>query len=90
MKRLPSYLLCLVLGFVLVSCEKSTFKGFKKMDNGARMQFHVVNKEADMPVIGDHVIIDFCQNLNDSLVYDSRWDDEAVVLSFLINWKRRS
>lgn len=80
MKRLPSYLLCLVLGFVLVSCEKSAFKGFKKMDNGARMQFHVVNKEADMPVIGDHVIIDFCQNLNDSLVYDSRWDDEAVEL----------
>ena len=83
MKRLPSYLLCLVLGFMLVSCEKSVYKGYPKMDNGARMQFHVVNNDADMPQIGDHVLVRFTNRLADTLYYDSTWDEEYVELEVM-------
>ena len=50
------------------------------MENGAQMQFHVVNNDAEKPVVGDHVIVDFRQSLGDSLIYDSRWDEESVEL----------
>lgn len=75
MRRLPLYLLCLSCA-VLASCNRSDFKGFKKMDNGANMQFHEIHKEAMMPQIGDHVIIDYKQTLGDSLFYSSDWTGE--------------
>ena len=67
MKRLPSYLLVLFAGLFLTSCEKSVFKGFDKMDNGAYMRFHEVNEQGRMPEIGDHVVVDIKQTLGDTL-----------------------
>lgn len=80
MRRLPLYLLCLTACLLLASCEKATFKGFKKMDNGAQMQFHIVHNDAEKPLIGDHVLVDYRQSLGDSLIYDSAWDEESIEL----------
>lgn len=73
MKRLPLYFLTLCV--ILCSCNKSGFKGFKKMDNGAYMKFYCVNKDGDKPVLGDHVYISFNESIGDSLIYASDWND---------------
>ena len=78
MKRLPSYLLVLFVGLLLTSCEKSVFKGFDKMDNGAYMRFHEVNEQGRMPEIGDHVVVDIKQTLGDTLYYTSEHDENGV------------
>lgn len=73
MKRLPLYFLTFFV--ILCSCNKSGFKGFKKMDNGAYMKFYCVNKDGDKPVLGDHVYISFNESIGDSLIYASDWND---------------
>ena len=73
MKRLPLYLLTICV--ILCSCNKSGFKGFKKMDNGAYMKFYCENKDGEKPVLGDHVYISFNESIGDSLIYASDWVD---------------
>ena len=77
MKRLPLYLLSFVVGLILLSCGKSGFKGFKKMDNGTYMRFYSENKNGEMPKIGDHVYITFTESIGDSLIYESGSDNES-------------
>ena len=60
------------------SLYDSAFKGFDKMDNGAYMQFHYVNKQGDMPQLGDLVYVDLKQSVGDSLIYSSEWDNEDL------------
>ena len=48
------------------------------MDNGAYMQFHCVNKQGDMPQLGDLVYVDLKQSVGDSLIYSSEWDSEDL------------
>ena len=75
MKRLPSYLLSLALCLILFSCDNGGFKGFKKTDNGTYMRFHRLNKDGEMPELGDIVYISFSESIGDSLIYASEWDD---------------
>ena len=77
MKRLPLYLLSFAVCISLLSCNKSGFKGFKKMDNGTYMRFHNENRNGEMPVIGDHVYISFNESIGDSLIYNSDLDKES-------------
>ncbi len=79
MKRLPLYLLMIVGCMILVSCEKSVFKGFDKTKNGAYMKFHSVNKDGDMPQMGDVVIINLKQWMGDTLFYSSEFEEDGVV-----------
>ena len=79
MRRLPSYLLLLVGCMMLVSCEKSVYKGFDKMDNGAYMQFHDVNNQGDMPQIGDFVVVEVKQTLGDSLFYSTEYEEGGAL-----------
>ena len=51
MKRLPLYLLLLTFCAILSSCDKSGFRGFKKMDNGTYMRFHRENKNNESPML---------------------------------------
>lgn len=76
MRRLPSYFLCLLGCVILFSCEKTVFRGFDKMKNGAYMQFHEVNKQGEMPKIGDYVIIDVKHTMGETLFYSSEYEDE--------------
>lgn len=78
MKRLPSYLLVLLAGMMLSSCEKSVFKGYDKMDNGAYMRFYEVNEQGRIPEIGDHVVVDIKQTLGDTLYYSSEYDERGA------------
>lgn len=75
MRRLPSYLLCMALCMVMVSCKDSIYRGFDKMDNGAYMQFHEVYKDNAMPKIGDLAIVDLKQTMGDSLFYSSEYEE---------------
>lgn len=75
MKRLPSYFLCLLVCVTMVSCEKTAFRGFDKMENGTYMQFHDVNSNGEMPRVGDHVIVDVKQTMGDTLFYSSEYED---------------
>lgn len=79
MKRLPSYLIILLLGVVFFSCKNSVYKGFDKMENGAYMHFYDVNKQGDMPLIGDVVVVDIKQTMGDSLFYSSSYEDNGTI-----------
>lgn len=79
MKRLPSYLLCLLVGVVLFSCKNSAYKGFDKMGNGAYMQFHNINKQGEMPRIGDVAIVSMKQSMGDSLYYSSEYEENGTI-----------
>lgn len=79
MKRLPSYLLCLLIGALLFSCKNSVYKGFEKMENGAYMQFHNTNKLGEMPKIGDVVIVSMKQSMGDSLYYSSEYEENGTI-----------
>lgn len=79
MKRLPSYLIILLLGVVFFSCKNSVYKGFDKMENGAYMHFYDVNKQGDMPLIGDVVVVDIKQIMGDSLFYSSSYEDNGTI-----------
>ena len=79
MKRLPSYLLCLLIGALLFSCKNSVYKGFEKMENGAYMQFHNANKQGEMPKIGDVVIVSMKQSMGDSLYYSSEYEENGTI-----------
>ena len=79
MRRLPSYLLLVLSCVILVSCGKSAFKGFDKKGNGAYMQFHEVNKQGEIPKIGDHVIVDLKQTIGETLYYSSEYEAESGV-----------
>ena len=79
MKRLPSYLLCRLVGVVLFSCKNSAYKGFDKMGNGAYMQFHNINKQGEMPKIGDVAIVSMKQSMGDSLYYSSEYEENGTI-----------
>ena len=64
---------------MLVSCEKSVYKGFDKMENGAYMQFHDVNNQGDMPQIGDFVVVEVKQTLGDSLFYSTEYEEGGAL-----------
>lgn len=83
MKKLPLYLLILTCCAILASCNKSPFKGFDKMENGAYMHFHNVGNQGDTPKIGDFVVIDYKESIGDSLIYSSDWDEEEVRFEIL-------
>ena len=40
------------------------------------MQFYEVNKQGEMPKIGDHVIVDVKQTMGDTLFYSAEYEDE--------------
>ena len=79
MKRLPSYLLVLICCMLFASCEKTAFKGFDKMKNGAYMQFYDVNNESEMPKIGDYIVVELKQTMGDSLFYSSENEKDGVI-----------
>lgn len=79
MKRLPSYLLGLIVCLTLISCERAVFKGYNKMENGAYMQFHEVNDKADMPKVGDFVVVSVKQSMGDSLFYSSEYEEDGTL-----------
>lgn len=64
---------------MIMSCKNSVYKGFDKMDNGAYMQFHNVNKQGKMPKIGDHVVVSMTQMMGDTLFYSSEFEKDGKV-----------
>ena len=68
-KSLFAVLFVLIISF---SCKRD----YKTTDNGALMKFYVINKDNDMPEVGDVVIVDVVQKIADSVVFDSDFLEE--------------
>ena len=49
------------------------------MKNGAYMQFHDINKDGDMPQIGDYVVVELKQTMGDTLFYTSEYEQDGVI-----------
>ena len=64
MKKLT--LIALVL-LSLFSCDRE----YKKTENGALMKFYEINKNNEMPEIGDLVLVDVTQKIADSVLFSS-------------------
>ena len=64
---------------LFASCEKTAFKGFDTMKNGAYMQFYDVNNESEMPQIGDYIVVELKQTMGDSLFYSSENEKDGVI-----------
>lgn len=64
MKKLT--LIALVL-LSLFSCNRE----YKKTENGALMKFYEINKNNEMPEIGDLVLVDVTQKIADSVLFSS-------------------
>lgn len=52
----------------MFSCNKNEFK---RTENGALMKFHTINKNNEMPEMGDMVIVDVTQKIADSVMFSS-------------------
>lgn len=83
-KRLPSYLFLLIICLTFISCEKSGFKGFKKTNNGAYMQFYEVNSNGEMPEIGDYVVFSFRQSIGDSIIGENESETMELTESYFV------
>jgi FKBP-type peptidyl-prolyl cis-trans isomerase len=59
-----------------VSCN-SKYPGFKQTDNGLYYKFHVRNKDAQKPSIGDIVTVNMVYRIKDSILFDSKSLPEA-------------
>lgn len=68
MKKILSILLYVSLCFFMFSCNKNEFK---RTENGALMKFHTINKNNEMPEMGDMVIVDVTQKIADSVMFSS-------------------
>lgn len=51
----------------LFSCRRE----YKKTDNGALMKFYEINKDNEMPEVGDLVLVDVTQKIADSVLFSS-------------------
>lgn len=52
-------------------CFFSCRKEYRKTPNGALMKFYSINKDNEMPEIGDLVIVDVTQKISDSVLFSS-------------------
>lgn len=73
MKNKLSVLLCILLSFFLLSCNNNDFK---RTENGALMKFHTINKNNEMPEVGDLVVLDVTQKISDTIMFSSEMLDE--------------
>lgn len=62
------------LSILIASCISfmSCDREYKSTENGAMMKFYSVNKDNDMPEIGDLVVVDIMQKIADSVIFDSK------------------
>lgn len=67
MKIRLSLFILLISCFCLFSCTND----YKKTDNGALMNFYTINKDNEMPEIGDLVIVDVTQKISDTILFSS-------------------
>lgn len=49
------------------------------MDNGAYMQFHEINKQGDMPEIGDYVVLDLKNSMGELLDFEMELTEPSFV-----------
>jgi FKBP-type peptidyl-prolyl cis-trans isomerase len=69
MKKLLLLLIVPVLG-LLSSC-KSDFPGYDKTETGLYYKFHIENKKAKIPQIGDIITVDMTYRTKDTIIFNS-------------------
>ena len=76
MKKLLISAIAAALLLSVASCDKTSpvYKGFKKTETGAYMQFYEQHNDGAMPRIGDGVTIEMAQFFNDTLLFTTAGD----------------
>ncbi len=81
MKRIFGYVAAVAFAVLFASCgEQSPYPGFKKMDNGAYMQFYTKGNSDVMPRLKDEVTIEMTQYFNDSLLFTTEGDQPMTIV----------
>ena len=65
MRNLGLKVVLVMFSLFLISCNNE----YKRTDNGALMKFYEVNKDNQMPEVGDLVIVDVTQKIGDSVLF---------------------
>lgn len=66
------FICILLLSTLCFSCKRE----YKATENGALMKFYTINKDKEMPELGDLVIVDVIQKISDSVVFNSDFIEE--------------
>ena len=66
------FICILLLSTLCFSCKRE----YKATENGALMKFYTINKDKEMPELGDLVIVDVIQKISDSVVFNSDFLEE--------------
>lgn len=76
MKKLLISAIAAALLLSVASCDKTSpvYKGFKKTETGAYMQFYEQHNDGAMPRIGDGVTIEMAQFFNDTMLFTTAGD----------------
>lgn len=81
MKRLVKSSFALVILLLMVSCnDDSIYSGFKKMENGTYMKFHVKGDSEVSPRINDVAMVELSQYFGDTLLYTTVGEAPAAIM----------
>jgi len=79
-KNQVTFILFALVAIVFFSCGKSEFPGFKKTKNGLYYQFHIKNKDAQMPSIGDILVAELTVSTADSTLFTNKGRPERLFM----------
>lgn len=81
MKRLVKLSFALVMLLLMASCnDDSIYSGFKKMENGTYMKFHVKGASEVSPRINDVAVVELSQYFGDTLLYTTIGEEPATIM----------
>ncbi len=67
-----------LLAVIITSCGKSKYPGFKETDNGLYYKFHVENKDAQKPVLGDILVAELTVRTSDSTLFTNAGNPQRL------------
>lgn len=74
----------LLISLIIVSCNKSPFKGYKKTESGLYYKWYVQNKDAQKPIIGDLLVLHYqLKSSKDSIFSDTYKNPEPVTIPLI-------
>jgi FKBP-type peptidyl-prolyl cis-trans isomerase len=86
-KNQITFILLAIATVVFFACGKSEFPGFKKTKNGLYYQFHIKNKDAQMPSIGDILVAELTVRTADSTLFTNAGHPERMFMIDSSNYK---
>jgi len=67
-----------LLAVIITSCGKSKYPGFKETDNGLYYKFHIENKDAKKPAVGDILVAELTVRTADSTLFTNSGNPQRL------------